>query len=170
MLDKFCWHWALPHHPMPFVCVFWWCNASGIKMDYIKHISHASKIKTKNTKGMEWWGSARCWWGPFTNFSCNLCKHPKFLVVWKRQHMWMYNILHKNPEHEDVCPSLQNELFWLGLWLSSSWLNIMNKSDIVLHNHKSHVIHIWFPVQRLNCISASFLLEEYNIWAFLSNG
>ncbi len=20
-------HWVLPHHPMPFVCVFWWCNA-----------------------------------------------------------------------------------------------------------------------------------------------
>ncbi len=59
-------HMALPHHPMPFVCVFWWCNAWEIIFILCKqwdksrkHISHASQIKTK-TKGMGWWGSAQC--------------------------------------------------------------------------------------------------------------
>ena len=55
---------ALPHHPMPFVCVFWWCNAWEICLILCKQrdksISHASQIKTKKTKGIGWWGSAQC--------------------------------------------------------------------------------------------------------------
>ncbi len=45
-------HWALPRYPMPFVCVFWWCNAWEICYIF-KHISHASQIKAKKKKAWD---------------------------------------------------------------------------------------------------------------------
>ncbi len=61
-------HWALPHHPMPFIIyvgyVYPWeiCLTflTSICFENVKHISHAWKIKTKKIKGMGWWGSAQC--------------------------------------------------------------------------------------------------------------
>ncbi len=72
-------HLALPHHPMPFVCVFWWCNTLEIllKLNWLPFslpqltagrprvasvVATASHIKTKKTKGMWWRGSVQCEW------------------------------------------------------------------------------------------------------------
>ncbi len=42
------WHWALPHHPMPFVFVFvMQCMVDMLNLQNVKPISRATQIKTK---------------------------------------------------------------------------------------------------------------------------
>ncbi len=44
-------HWELPRHLMPFVCVFWWCNAWEISFILCKQRDN-SKLMTQTIKSL----------------------------------------------------------------------------------------------------------------------
>ena len=141
------------HAMMPFVCAFWWCNAWEICLilckqrdksyptntpwgvysrlwQNLKHISHASQIKTKKTKGMGWWGSAQSLgiqrWGVFSKRTSMQFLHYWIYLLTNYRQKYEYSDVQEswytfltiifhfiwivNPMQSDTVQSLQNKV------------------------------------------------------------